>query len=126
MTKMLHAWFMDSCGYFEQCFGRQAGPGVKREIYQAIMAGMRHETIMAIMDEAEKAPRPSWAYSLFILHRCLDSGILTLADWQRDQREREKRKQRSNPALQYQQRDYTEEDFEYFDYEKFYGQGATK
>ena len=78
-------------------------------------------------DEAQRAPRPSWAYCMAIIRRCQRDGLLTLDAWRRD-REEWQRKQMSNPALQYQQRDYRETDFGedfFFDVVGEYG-GVTR
>lgn len=115
-ASVLRGWYNDACGYYVDSFRRAPGPGVRREIAEAIRTGMTAECLMAIMDEAQGAPRPSWAYCLAILRRCQGAGIKTLEDWQRD---KERTAARRNPALNYTQREYTDDMFN----EDFYWNG---
>lgn len=95
---------------------------IKRQMAEAIAKGMTGECLMAIIDETMEAPRPSWAYCKAIIRRCEGSGIKKLADWEEDRRRHEAGK---NPALDYDQRTYNEEDFGeefFFNYEKFYAE----
>lgn len=107
-ANVLRGWYNDACEYFVDNFRRAPGPGVRREIAEAIKSGMTGECLMAIMDEAQGAPRPSWAYCLAILRRCQGAGIKTLEDWQTD---KERANARKNPALNYTQREYTDDMF---------------
>lgn len=106
---VMHGWYLDACDYYADTFRRAPGPGIRRDIAYAIKDGMTGECLSAIMDESQTAPRPSWAYCLAILRRCQAEGIKTLEDWQRDRQRRESSK---NPALNYQQREYVDSDYD--------------
>ncbi len=101
-------WYKDCCLYYADSFRREPAPGIRREIAEAIRGGMTGECLMAIMDETMSAPRPSWAYCRAIMARCAADGIETLEDWNRD---RQQRSQSRNPALNYDQRRYPDDDF---------------
>lgn len=105
---VLHGWYLDACEYYADTFRRAPGPGIRRDIALAIRDGMTGECLCAIMDESQTAPRPSWAYCLAILRRCQAEGIKTLEDWNKD---RQRRESARNPALNYAQRAYNDEDF---------------
>ena len=85
---VLHGWYVESCAYYEACFRRHVAPGIRRDIAETIRDGMTGECLNAIMDEAQTAPRPSWAYCMAIVRRCKNAGIMTLEDWQRDRQGR--------------------------------------
>lgn len=105
---VLHGWYVDVCEYYADTFRREPGPGIRRDIAEAIKAGMTGECFMAIIDESQNAPRPSWAYCMAILRRCQGMGIKTMDDWRTDRMRHEGSK---NPALNYAQRQYKDEDF---------------
>lgn len=107
---ILAGWHSDACMYYQDCFDRKITPGVQRDIANALVEGFSLDLLRAIMDETLCAPRPSWAYCLAILRRCERDGLRTLEDWKRD-REAWASRKASNPALQYAQREYREEDF---------------
>lgn len=119
---MLRGQYVDCCEYYTRSFRRGLPFVVRRDIATRIKAGMSADVIMAAMDETMTAPRPSWAYCAAILRRCDLEGIRTLEDWHESKRRFEAAK---NPALDYQQRNYTEdhfgEDF-FLDLDK-YGEG---
>lgn len=108
-AQLMHGYYIDCCEYYADTFRRVPAPGIRREIAEHIKGGMTAECIKAIMDETQAAPRPSWAYCRAILQRCDLDNIKTLTDWQRDRQRRESAK---NPALNYQQREYKDEDFD--------------
>lgn len=126
-AQLLAGWHQDACMYYQDTFDRKATPGIKRDLAEALASGMAVDVLQACMDEAQRAPRPSWAYCMAIIRRCQRDGLLTLDAWRRD-REEWQRRQMSNPALQYQQRDYRETDFGedfFFDVVGEYG-GVTR
>ena len=104
----LHGQYVDCCEYYTQSFRRHIPANVQREIATRIRDGMSADVIRAAMDETQTAARPTWAYTMAILRRCDHEGIKTLGDWtaskQRFQNSR-------NPALNYQQREYTDDQF---------------
>ena len=118
--------YLDCCEYYADTFRRAPGPGIRRDIAFAIKDGMTGECLMAIMDEGQTAPRPSWAYTMAILRRCQGAGIKTIEDWRADQQRRQAAR---NPALDYAQREYTDdmfgEDF-FFSYEKVFGESLEE
>lgn len=125
-ASVLHGWYLDCCEYYAECFRRSPAPGIRKDIATTIKNGMTGECLKAIMDETQTAPRPSWAYCMAIVRRCEGSAIKTLEDWQEDRRRREAKK---NPALNYEQRTYTDDDFGedfFFNFDKFYGEEDKK
>lgn len=104
----LRGQYVDCCEYYARSFRRGIVPVIQRDIATRIKAGMAAEVIMAAMDETQTAPRPSWAYCAAILRRCDLEGIKTLGDWRRS---KEQHASSRNPALQYEQRTYTEDMF---------------
>lgn len=104
----LHGQYVDCCEYYTQSFRRYIPYVVQREIAERIKAGMSSDVIRAAMDETQTAPRPSWAYTHAILRRCDLEGIKTLEDWKTSKQRYESAK---NPALNYQQREYHDDDF---------------
>lgn len=106
-TAMYEA-YQEAISYYEQSTGNYAGPTLHRDIRDAVMQGCSAEVIIACMQEAEAAPRPSWAYARAILRRCLASRILTGEDWERD---RARHTAIRTPAGAGAQRTYTPEDF---------------
>lgn len=104
----LRGQYVDCCEYYTRSFRRGIVPVIQRDIATRIKAGMAAEVIMAAMDETQTAPRPSWAYCAAILRRCDLEGIKTKADWIRS---KEQHSSSRNPALQYEQRTYTEDMF---------------
>lgn len=105
---MLRGQYIDCCDYYARSFHRAVPAGVQREFATRIKAGMSAEVIRAAIDDTMCAPRPSWAYCAAILRNCDMDGVRTLRDWQ----ERKMRYQSArNPALNYEQRTYTEDMF---------------
>ena len=117
----LHGQYVDCCEYYTQSFRRHIPIVVQRDIAERIRAGMSADVIRVAIDETQMAPRPSWAYTHAILRRCDIEGIKTLEDWRASKQRYESTK---NPALQYQQREYHEDDFDeafFFDVVAEYG-----
>lgn len=122
---MLRGMYVDCCEYYTQMFRRSIPAVVQRDIAERIRDGMSPDVIRAAMDETQTAPRPSWAYCRAILRRCDIENIKTLADWT-DSKTRFQ--QSKNPALNYEQRHYTEDEFgeDYFiDVVSEYGGGRA-
>lgn len=77
------------------------------------------DLIRHAIDEACAAGTPTWSYTRAILNRYVDSGFKSVGDAKAaEQKRREDRARRGqsaggkpNPALDYQQREYTESDF---------------
>ena len=77
------------------------------------------DLIRHAIDEACAAGAPTWSYTRAILNRYVDSGFKSVGDAKAaEQKRREDRARRGqsaggkpNPALDYQQREYTESDF---------------
>lgn len=107
-ASMLHGQYVDICGYYAQAFHRSPAPGIQRELAVRIRDGMSAEVLRAIVDETMQAPRPSWAYMAAILRRCDLENIKTMQDWN-DSKSRYQ--QSRNPALNYEQRHWIEDDF---------------
>jgi DNA replication protein DnaD len=86
---------------------------------------MGADVLRAAIDDTMMAPRPSWAYMAAILRRCDLEGIKTITDWRTS---KERFQAAKNPALNYEQRTYTEdmfgEDF-FIDLDK-YGDGGDQ
>ena len=117
-ANVLHGWYLDCCEYYADSFRREPAPAIRREIAQTIKDGMTGECLQAIIDETMTAPRPSWAYCRAIINRAKLDGIKTLDDWHRDKQKREGAR---NPALNYAQRQYQDDDFGpdfFFDYDR--------
>lgn len=105
---MLHGQYVDCCTYYAQSFHRGISPGVQRAFATRIREGMSADVIRAAIDETMRAPRPSWAYCEAILRNLDNEQVRTIEQWE----ERKRRHQSaSNPALNYQQREYTEDMF---------------
>ena len=105
---MLRGQYVDVCDYFARSFHRSVAPGVQRELATRIKAGMTADVIRAAIDDTMMAPRPSWAYLAAILRRCDLEGIKTLQDWNES---KSRYKSSGNPAMNYEQRTYTEDMF---------------
>ena len=106
-AELLHGWYKECCEYYAENYLRPPAPVARRELALIIKNGMTAECLKAIMDESQKAPRPSWGYAKAIVQRCEAYGIRTLQDWRDDQARREIAR---NKALSYQQRDFSAED----------------
>lgn len=64
--------------YYCDCFGRRnCAPSIRRQIADAIEAGMEPQTIAMAMDCAAEAEYPSWAYAAAVLRNCIAEGALT-------------------------------------------------
>lgn len=124
-AKLMHGWYKECCEYFAENYLRPPAPVARRDLATIIKNGMTADCLKAIMDESQKAPRPSWSYAKAIAKRCEAYGIRTLEDWVKDQA---KRKASRNPALNYQQREYSDEDFgpDFFVDLNQYGQGGEE
>ncbi len=107
-ASMLHGQYVDCCEYYAANFHRGIPAGIQREIATRIKGGMSAEVIRAAIDDTMMAPRPSWAYCSAILRNCDLDNVKTLADWEARKKRRE---YSSNPALQYDQRHYTDDDY---------------
>lgn len=107
-SQKLYQMFVNSVQYFEESFCTRAGFSMKTDVREAILRGMTDDVIISCIQEAERAPRPSWGYARAVMNRCLEQGILTAEDWSRDQQQRKSRKNISGNFIQ---REYTLEDF---------------
>jgi len=105
---MLHGQYVDVCEYYAQAFHRSPAPSIQRELATRIKSGMSADVLRAAIDDTMMAPRPSWAYMAAILRRCDLEGIRTLTDWRTS---KERYQAAKNPALNYEQRTYTEDMF---------------
>ena len=106
---MLHGQYVDCCEYYARAFQRSPAPAVLREFATRIKGGMSADVIIAAIDDTMMAPRPSWAYLAAIFRRCDLENIKTMADWKLS---KERYQAGKNPALNYAQRQYTEDDFD--------------
>lgn len=106
---MLHGQYVDCCEYYARAFQRSPAPAVLRELATRIKDGMSADVIRAAIDDTMMAPRPSWAYLAAIFRRCDLENIKTMAEWTQS---KERYKAGKNPALNYAQRHYTEDDFD--------------
>lgn len=119
-ASMLHGQYVDCCEYYAASFHRGIPAGIQREIATRIKGGMSAEVIRAAIDDTMLAPRPSWAYCAAILRNCDQDGVKSLADWMA---RKERRQSSGNPALNYDQRHYTDDDYGpdfFFDVVKHY------
>lgn len=107
-AQMLYGQYKDTCLYYAESFRRSITPVIQRQIADWIKGGITGEVIRMAIDETQMAPRPSWAYCSAILRRCERDGIQTIEDWQRDKNQYSAR---YNPALNYEQRRYTDDDY---------------
>ena len=105
---MLRGQYVDCCEYYAASFHRGIPAGIQREIATRIKQGMTADVIRAAIDDTMLAPRPSWAYCAAILKNCDLDGVKTLSDWNERKARRAREK---NPALNYEQRTYTADDF---------------
>lgn len=125
-ASMLHGQYVDCCEYYAASFHRGIPAGIQREIATRIKGGMSAEVIRAAIDDTMLAPRPSWAYCAAILRGCDQDGVKSLADWMA---RKERRQSSGNPALNYDQRHYTNDDYGpdfFFDVVKHYRQKEQK
>lgn len=107
-ASMLHGQYVDVCGYYAEAFHRSPAPSIQRDIATRIKGGMSADVIRAAIDDTMMAPRPSWAYMAAILRRCDIEGIRTMQEWNESKQRYQSAK---NPALNYEQRTYTEDQF---------------
>ena len=107
-AQMLYGQYQDACQYYAESFRRSITPIIQRQIAEWIKGGITAEVVRMAIDETQMAPRPSWAYCAAILRRCENEGITTLAAWQAD---KARYAARLNPATNYQQRKYTDDDY---------------
>lgn len=64
--------------YYCDCFGRRnCAPSIRRQIDEALEAGMEPQTIAMAMDCATEAEYPSWAYAAAVIRNCIAEGALT-------------------------------------------------
>lgn len=120
-AQMMYGQYKDACMYYAESFRRSITPFIQRQIAEWIKGGITGEVIQLAIDETQMAPRPSWAYCAAILRRCERDGIKTMEDWHQD---KQRYSSRCNPALNYEQRKYTDDDYgpEFFtDLEAKYG-----
>lgn len=99
------------------------------DIEEAISAGLQASAILDALNQTAMAPRPSHYYFRAILKRYMREGITTREKaeeqrWKRkhDMEIRQDSQQRAwftNPALNYQQRDYTDDDSFFIDLDKY-------
>ena len=122
---MLHGQYVDCCEYYVASFRRHLPAVIQREIATRIRDGMSADVLRAAMDETQRAPRPSWSYCAAILRRCDLEGIKTMEQWRAS---KERYSSSRNPALAYDQRQYTEDDFgeDFFFDLKAYGEANRK
>lgn len=70
--------------YYCDTFDRQrVAPAVRQDMYNALMAGMQPEVIMLAMDDAARVEKPTWAYTMAVIRRCIDEDCMDSAAWQR-------------------------------------------
>lgn len=106
--------------YYCDCFGRRnCAPSIRRQIDEALSAGMEPQTIALAMDCAAEAEWPSWAYAAAVMRNCIAEGALTPEAFRaRSSRHRAGRK---TGGQRYQQREYQEGELDYlFDASKKY------
>ena len=63
------------CDYFARSFGRVCPPVIERDIGDWLAQGIDGEVVEGAIDEAQLAPRPSWAYVRAIMRRVMLSGF---------------------------------------------------
>ncbi len=69
----------DLAGYYCDSLGRHACPPmVKRDMEYYLRQGMEAGVIACALDAASVADRPSWAYAMGVLRRCLSEGVKTI------------------------------------------------
>ena len=85
---------------------------VQQDMLTALEAGVAPEVIMLAMDDTARAEKPTWAYTLAILKRCIRENVHTAEDWNRQKDKHSAGRLRGaarnapkNPALNYSQRE---------------------
>lgn len=61
---------------------------VVQDMLSALEAGVTPEVIMLAMDDTARAEKPTWAYTLAILKRCIRENVHTADDWNRQKEQR--------------------------------------
>ena len=94
---------------------------VMGDMISALEAGMEPEVIILAMDDTARCEKPTWAYTLAILRRCIREGILTAEQWERQKEQRSTGRTRGNAgasksapqtgATAYTQRAYNDADY---------------
>ena len=94
---------------------------VVQDMLSALETGVTPEVIMLAMDDTARAEKPTWAYCLAILKRCMREGVHTADAWHRQKEQRSAGRTRrgdgaskSAPqtgATGYSQREYNEADY---------------
>ena len=94
---------------------------VMGDMISALEAGMEPEVIILAMDDTARCEKPTWAYTLAILRRCIREGILTAEQWERQKEQRSAGRARGNAgasksapqnsATAYTQRAYNDADY---------------
>ena len=69
---------------------------VMGDMISALEAGMEPEVIILAMDDTARCEKPTWAYTLAILRRCIREGILTAEQWERQKEQRSTGRARGN------------------------------
>lgn len=108
--------------YYCETFDRtRVARVVMQDMAAALEAGIQPDVVMLAMDDTARAEKPTWAYCLAILKRCMREGVHTADAWHRQKEQRSAGRTRrgdgaskSAPqtgATGYSQRDYNEADF---------------
>lgn len=102
--------------YYCATFGRRnCAPTIRRQISEALKAGMTAKTVAMCMDAAAEADSPSWAYAAAVIRGCIADGALTPEGFEaRSARFRSRRKScgKVPSAMNFLQRQYTPEEVE--------------
>ena len=110
------------CEVYQETFDRErVARTVQLDMLDAIDAGLHPEVIALAMDDTARADRPSWAYTLAILRRCIREKIFTADDWSRQKESRSGARARRSAAAtstaapaagkDYTQRAYSDDQF---------------
>lgn len=101
--------FLRVLQYAAEALQLRPGPVLQQDVFDAMGDGMEADTLIACIQEAEMAPRPSWGYARAVIRRCRQSRILTIEDWQKD---KNRWGSRNNSAGCFSQRDYSTENWD--------------
>ena len=104
--------------YYKDTFDRnRVAPAVQQDMYNALMAGMEPEVLMLAMDDAARVEKPTWAYAMAVIRRCIDEDCMDSAAWQRRKAAHAAKPARRSAARQPETavKDYTQRDWSAYD-----------
>lgn len=76
--------FLRVLEYAAEALQLRPGRVLQEDVRDALLDGISSEVLIACVQEAELAPRPSWGYARAVIRRCRQSRICTPEDWEAD------------------------------------------